>query len=318
MTDKENNAGKPDKKLWMGIIAIIAVVAVSAVFLTAGNGEAVGGKDKPAASKQAATDKAQEDPMIRLGNPTVAVVNEEDIKRSDVFNFISGLPDQVRQMPIQNLFPMALEQVVNNKIVNNMASGAKLEGDPEVKQLLEQAQGQIVRNVFVERQVTAAVNQKKLLEAYGQLLDKLGDVQETHARHILIEAEDKAREVIKKLDGGASFEDMAKEFSTGPSAENGGDLGYFAKDQMVPEFSEAAFALGVGKYSKDPVKTQFGWHIIKVEDRRKRPEPQFEDVKPQLEQQLRQQILSDLLTKWQKSTKIEKFDINGDPVKKSN
>ena len=255
-----------------------------------------------------------EEPMIKLGNPVVAVVNNEEIKRSDVFTFISGLPEQVRAMPIENLFPMALEQVINNKLVTEKAASANLDSDPEVEQLLAQTKEQIIRNVFIERQVSEQITQKKLLDSYNKLLEQIGEVQETKASHILVETEEEARDVIAKLGEGADFAELAKEVSTGPSAESGGDLGYFAKNEMVPEFAEAAFALDQGAYSKDPVQTQFGWHVIKVEERRKRPEPEFEMVKPQLEAQLRQQILTELVQGWQEAANIKKFDINGEPV----
>jgi peptidyl-prolyl cis-trans isomerase C len=297
--------------------ALLAVTAISMSMLAGGAGIALAAKKEAAPAPAAAAPAANTPDSIKLGDPVVATVNGDEIKRSDVFNFISGLPEQVRQMPVQNLFPLALEQVINNKIVSARADAAKLESDPEVVKIMEQAKGQIVRNVYVERQVKEGITQKKLLKAYEDMLTKMGDVQEIHARHILVDSEEKAREAIKKLDGGAKFEDLAKELNTAPSKDNGGDLGYFAKTDMIPEFANAAFALDVGKYSKDPVKTQFGWHVIKVEDKRKRPEPQFEQVKPQLEAQLRQEILTGLLEKWQKEAKIKKFDMNGEPVKET-
>lgn len=315
-----------DKMSSVRRMSLIALLGATALV----SGQAIAAKEKDAKAEKAKTEAvaeappagegaagapAGEEPMIRLGNPTVAVVDGVEIKRADVFNFIGALPEQVRQMPIQNLFPLALEQVINNKVITKKAESAKLEADPEVTKLFEQAKEQIVRNVYVERQVGEQINNKKLLKAYDELLTKSQDIQETRARHILVDSEEKAREIIKKLDGGAKFEDLSKEYSSGPSAENGGDLGYFAKDEMVPEFADAAFALEKGKYTKDPVKTQFGWHVVKVEDRRKRPEPQFEEVKPQLEAQLRQQTLTEMLEKWQKDSKIKKFDINGDPIK---
>ena len=271
----------------------------------------------PASSDKQAGQDENGAPMLKLGNPIVAIVNGEEVKRSDVFNFISGLPDQVRQMPIQSLFPLALDQVINNKVVGEQAGDANLEGDPEVEQLVTQAKNQIIRNVYVDRQIDEQITQKRLLKSYEKLLDDIGEVQETKARHILIEDEAKAKEVVGMLDEGGSFETLAKEHSTGPSAERGGELGWFAKNEMVPEFSDAAFSIEPGQYSKDPVKTQFGWHIIMVDDRRLRPEPEFETVKPQLEAQLRQQILNDLIKGWQKNAKIEKFDINGEPAKKN-
>lgn len=312
--------GSSKKGPIIAVVVVVALVAVGAMFALKGNAESQ--KDgaelseiSPASADTAPAEKAAaEDPMIKLGNPVVANVNGEDVLRSDVFNFISGLPEQVRQMPIETLFPLALEQVINNRLVTTKASGANLEADPEVTQLVTQAKDQIVRNVFIDRQIDEQITQKKLLKAYEDLLNEIGDVQETKARHILVEDEAKAREVITKLEGGADFATLAKEYSTGPAAENGGELGWFAKNEMVPEFAEAAFAIDPGAYTKDPVKTQFGYHVIKVEERRKRPEPQFEAIKPQLEAQLRQQVLTELVEGWQKEAKIKKFDINGEPV----
>ncbi len=313
---KELAAEDSGKTKIFAAVFVLVAIAASAMFFLSGNGVAESGDDlSNIAPASADADAGADAPMIKLGNPVVAVINGEEINRSDVFNFISGLPDQVRQMPIQTLFPLALEQVLNNRVINTKAQGANLEGDPEVEQLLNNAKEQIVRNIYIERQIVEQITQKKLLKSYGELLDSMEEVQETHARHILLETEEKAREIVAKLDEGAVFEDVAKEHSTGPSAENGGDLGFFAKTEMVPEFAEAAFALDVGSYTKDPVKTQFGWHVVKVEDRRKRPEPEFAAVKPQLEVQLRQKILANLLQGWQKESKIKKYDINGETLK---
>jgi peptidyl-prolyl cis-trans isomerase C len=258
---------------------------------------------------------AAESGSIKLGDPVVAQIGEDKILRSDVFNYISTLPEQIRQMPLQNLFPLALDQVINNKIIGMKAEQAKLESDPEVAKLVEQAKGQIMRNVYIERELSKTVSEKELRKAYDKMLAGFEKVDEIHARHILVADEAKAREIIKKLDEGVEFKDLAKESSDGPTAANGGDLGYFTKTEMVPEFADAAFALQPGTYTKNPVKTQFGWHVIKVEDKRPRPAPKFEDVKPQLDAQIRREELNKMLEKWQKDAGIKKFDINGDPVK---
>ncbi len=293
-------------------------VAESAIEPAAGEPAAAEAPSAQAADAAAAGGEAAGDlKEIKLGNPVVAVVDGKDITRADVFNFISTLPEQVRQMPIQQLFPLAQEQVINNHLISLKAVDAKLDADPEVAKLMTQAKDQIVRNVYVDRELDKEVTQKKLLKAYEEMLAGMKEVEETKASHILVDSEEKAKEIITKLDGGAKFEDLAKENSEGPSGSKGGDLGWFAKSEMVPEFAEAAFAVGKGEHSKTPVKTQFGWHVIKVEDRRMRPEPQFEAVKPQLEVQLRQKSLNEILEKWQKDSKIKKFDINGEPVKET-
>lgn len=274
-------------------------------------------KKAKAGEEKAAAAPAEDAGSIKMGNPVVGNVNGEDIMRSDVFAFIGNLPPQLQQMPVEQLFPMALEQVINNKLVVAKSADAKLDADPEVIKLVDEAKTQVVRNVYIDRAVTAKVNQKMLLKKYEELLDQLGDVPEVKARHILVDSEEKAKEAIKKLGEGADFATLTKEMWPGAEQQNGGELGYFAKGDMVPEFAEAAFALDKGQYTKDPIKTQFGWHVIKVEDKRNRPQPEFETVKPQLEQQVRQDILSGMLEQWQKDAKVKKFDINGDPVKET-
>ncbi|QQG37436.1 MAG: peptidylprolyl isomerase [Micavibrio aeruginosavorus] len=251
------------------------------------------------------------DSAIEVGNPVVAKIGDVQITRSEVLDFITTLPEQVRQMPLQNLFPMARDQVITNKLIADKAVKANLDSDPEVQKMLDTAKSQIVRGVYVDREIKAAVSEDDIKKAYDELSAELSKVEETRARHILVDSEEKAREVIGKLEGGAKFEDLVKEYSSDPNKSNDGDLGYFAKADMVPEFAEAAFALGVGQYTKDPVKTQFGFHVIKAEDRRARPAPKFEDVRPQLESAVRQRKLVEMIKAWQVEAKVERFDING-------
>lgn len=342
--ESQSPAGGKKAPVALIVAIILAVGAVGGYFAFAGNVDkdavtasavtpAAGDKDKKADKKQEAQkedakkDDAAEDKQADAAaqttitdpnsNPVVAVVNGEEIKRGDVFSFITTLPEQYRQAPIDQLFPAALEQVVTNRILAKHTEEAKLENDPEVAKMLEDAKSQIERNVYVDRQISAEVNDKALKKKYDELVAKIGDVQEIKARHILTDSEDKAKEAIKELDKGTDFAEVVKKYSLPQASQNGGELGYFAKNEMVPEFAEAAFALDKGQYTKDPVKTQFGWHVIQVEDKRKRPAPDFEDVKPQIEAQLRQEIAVDLLKKWQKDAKVKKFDINGDPIKES-
>lgn len=269
---------------------------------------------------EAAPEAAAAEPVtavgnVKIGDPVVAKIGEEDVKRSEVFAFIATLPEQVRQqMPLETLFPLALDQVLNNRIIGEKADAAKLDADPEVSKMVDQAKDNIVRNVYVERELTKAVAEKDLLKAYETFLKGFQRVEEVHARHILVKDEAAAKDIIAKLEGGTSFEELAKQSTDGATAVNGGDLGFFTKADMIPEFSEVAFKLEPGTYTKEPVKTQFGYHVIKVEEKRQRPEPKFEDVKPQLEAQLRRDKLNAMLEGWQKDAAIKKFDINGDPI----
>lgn len=256
----------------------------------------------------------QEPVEIKEGNPVVAKVNSEEIKRSEVMEFISKLPDQLKALPLQTTFPLALEEVVADRVVKKRIAQSKINDDPEVQELVQQAQTQIVRSVYLEREIKKALTEDKLREEYDRLISDIDDVKETKARHILLEEEAIAKEVIQKLKDGADFSALAQEYSTGPTGQNGGDLGYFAKSQMVPEFADAAFDLKVGEFSADPVKTQFGYHVILAEDRRNVPKPSFEEVKPQIEQKLSKDVAVQLLSDWKQQADVQKFDINGEPV----
>jgi len=253
----------------------------------------------------------EKSPKMREGNPVVAVVNGAEIKRQAVLDFIKTLPDHVKSMPIENLFPMALDQVVTDHILAQKVETANLDGDPEVIDALAQVEKEIKRNIFLQRQLDDLVTEDKLKAKYEEFTKQFDGVEETHARHILLESEDDAKAVIAELDEGADFVELAKEKSVGPTAERGGDLGYFKKGDMVAEFGEAAFALPVGEYSTEPVKSQFGWHVLMVEDRRNIEPPAYEEVRSKLEQKMRQEELFLLMQSWQKGADVEKFDING-------
>jgi peptidyl-prolyl cis-trans isomerase C len=286
--------------------AFAAVVALASA--TAAHAADKAADKAPAVGATIKADKMQ-------GDPVVAKVNGTEIKRSEVLALIAQQPEQVRQMDINELFPKAVDQVVVNKIVMDKAADAKLENDPEVKKDIEQATKQIVAGVYVDRQVKEAMTDKKLHEIYDKAAAQNKGVEEVKARQILVDSEDKAKDVIAKLDKGGDFEKLAKD-AGGPSAQNGGELGYFTKDSMpVQGIADAAFALKKGEYTKKPVKTQLGWSVIQVEDRRPRAFPKFEDVKPQLEQVAHNQVMTELLKKWESQAKVQKFDINGDPVK---
>jgi peptidyl-prolyl cis-trans isomerase C len=252
---------------------------------------------------------------IQPGNPVVATIGKDEIKRDDVIAYIKNLPVQVQQLPLDKIFPAALEQIINEKLVRINAAKVNLDSDAEVKEKLAAAKKEIVATVFLKKEIAARVTPENLEKTYKAYIASLDDVEEVKAAHILVEDEALAQELIQKLEKGADFAALAKEYSKDlVSAKNGGDIGYFAANEVVPEFAQAAFAQEVGKHSFTPVKSQFGYHIIKVEDRRKRPIPTLEEVKPILEGQIRQAALKDLFEQWRSTATIELFDINGKPV----
>ncbi|MBK7361304.1 MAG: peptidylprolyl isomerase [Micavibrio sp.] len=220
-------------------------------------------------------------------------------------------------MPLEQLYPLALEQVINSRIIAAKTKNVNLDSDEEVKKRLAAAKTEIVRGVYIEKQVSEKISEDRLKSVYEEYVKNFPDIQDVKARHILVKEEGKAKDLIKQIEGGASFEDLAKANSTDGTAQNGGDLGYFAKTDVVPAFGDAAFALNIGEFTKKPVKTDFGYHVIKVEEKRKRPPASYDDIKPYLETQVRRQILDETIQAWRKDADIQRFDINGDAIEPS-
>lgn len=252
---------------------------------------------------------------VKPGNPVVAKVGGKDVTRLDVFEFIQQLPANVQQLPPAQVYPLALEQVVNTEVVQAKAEQAGLESDPAVTQAVERAKEQAIRAVYLQRTLDGRITPDMIKGAYDDFIAKAPTVEERKARHILVATEDEAKAIVEELKGGADFVALASTKSQDKAAAaQGGDLGWFSKDQMVPEFSAAAFAGEKGAFTASPVKTQFGWHVIKVEDTRERPKPTMEELTPAIMAELRRVELDKLVKEWRDGTEIVKFDVNGDPV----
>lgn len=258
--------------------------------------------------------KAAETIVVEPGNPVVATVDGKDITRVDVYRYIKSMPQNLQQLPAQTIYPLALEQTINTRIVQNKADAANLNDDPEVQTQIKMAKQQIVRNIYLQRAVADKISEADVKKAYNDYIAKQPDVKQRRASHILLNTEEEAKAAIKRINEGADFAEVAKELSTGPTGPKGGDLGYFAKTDMVPEFADAAFSMKVGDVSSMPVKTQFGYHVIKVTDERDQPKPTLEEMKPSIEAELRRGALEGMMAEWRKGVKIDQFDINGKPL----
>ncbi len=246
--------------------------------------------------------------------PVAAVVNGNAIYRKEVATVIDTLPFKGQVAP-ENIYPMIVDQMINERLIQSEADKASLTNDPEVQKKLEQVKMQIIRSVYLERTLGKKITDDLVKSEYEKFKKTSEGKEEIHARHILVKTEDEAKEVVKKLEGGGDFVALAKEASQDPGSKGeGGDLGYFAEEAMVPEFSTAAFKLKSGEYTKAPVKTNFGWHVIKVEDRRKKAVPSFDEMASGLRSKLGQEAVQSLLDDLRKSAKIERFGMDGKPM----
>ena len=234
----------------------------------------------------------------------IARVDGEDILLEDVLKLAGNLPPQY-QAQFAQIYPVLVRRVIDFRLAGKAGRAEGLGEDEEVKARVAEARNRAIREVYLERRVEARLTDDAVNQAYAKYLEDNPPQTEQRASHILLETEEEAREIIVKLNEGADFAELAKENSTGPSAAQGGDLGYFAADQMVPEFADAAAKLQPGDHSTEPTKTQFGWHVIKVVDRREIPQAAFADVENQLREDLAREAVEAVLADLRAGATVE-------------
>jgi len=248
-------------------------------------------------------------------NPVVAKVDGDEIHLSDVVEAADSLPDQLRGTPPQVLLPMILDQLIAQKALVAQARRQGLDKDDEVKRRVQRAEEQELQQAMVQREVLPMVTEDALKARYQRDIANRPPEEEVHARHILVASEAEAKTVLAEVKRpGANFADIAKRRSSDPGASNGGDLGFFKKGDMVPEFANAAFALKPGEISAAPVQSPFGWHIIKVEERRTAPPPKYEEVRDQLRSAMLEEAVGQVVERAKATAQVERFNLDGSPV----
>jgi peptidyl-prolyl cis-trans isomerase C len=240
-------------------------------------------------------------------DPVIARVNGVDIKQSDL-----ALAEEDVGADMQAASPEAkrehlISYLADIIMVTQAADKKNLADNPDFKRRLAFLRSKLLMGYELQEEAKTALTDEALKQTYDEAVKSMSGQEEVRARHILVEGEDEAKAIIEQLKGGADFAKLAKEKSKDPGAAEGGDLGYFTKDQMVPEFADVAFKMYPGQLS-NPVKTQFGWHVIKVEDKRIKQPPEFEKVKDQIEAYLARKAQSDFIAKLRQSAKVERFD----------
>jgi peptidyl-prolyl cis-trans isomerase C len=245
----------------------------------------------------------------------LAVVNGDKILKSELQANMRQLPPQVQQLPLESIYPQLLEQMVMERIVRKAGYDAGLESTSEVKARMKEMEKKIVADEYLRRETKKIVTDAELKKKYETYAASFKGEPEVRASHILVKDEAAAKEIIKQVKGGADFAKLSadKSIDKGAAAQ-GGDLGYFSKGQMVPEFEKAAFAMKPGDISTKPVKTDFGYHIIKLVDARTSAPESFDKMKPELEgaasQEAAKQVVKDLMQK----AAVERFGMDGKPM----
>src|SRR6478752_1523639 len=240
-------------------------------------------------------------------NPVLAKVNGADIRQSDLTLAEEELGPSLAQMDPATKKENVLAFLIDMKIVAKAAEDRKVENNEDFKKRLAFTRNRLLMDSLLAAEGKAATTDEAMKKVYEDASKQIAGEQEVHARHILVPTEEEAKAVVEELKKGADFAELAKKKSKDPGASDGGDLGFFTKDQMVPEFSAIAFTLEPGKIS-DPVKSQFGWHIIKVEEKRNRKAPDFDQVKSQIETYVTRKAQADYVAKLREAAKVERMD----------
>jgi peptidyl-prolyl cis-trans isomerase C len=240
-------------------------------------------------------------------DPVVARANGIDIRQSDLKLAEEDIGSAMPQMAPEQKRDYLVTYLADVIILAQAADQHQLANRPDVKQRIDFERHKALMEALLQDAGKAAMTDDAMHKVYNEAIKQTPNEQEVHARHILVATEGEAKDIEAQLKNGADFATLAKEKSKDPGAAEGGDLGYFTKDQMVPEFAEAAFKLDKGQVS-DPIKTQFGWHIIKVEDKRVKPTPTYDQVKGQLENYVARRAQAELVDNLRKSATIERLD----------
>ena len=259
----------------------------------------------PASAQQAQPEPGQD--------PVVATVAGDAIRLSEVVDSKSQLPQQYQSMPMEAMFPALVERVIDIRLVAREARANGIADDPDVRRELAQIENQIISQVFLTRHIDAMITDEEVQARYDEHIAALPPDEEISARHILLVSEEDALAVIASLGEGADFIELAAEKSIGPSADRGGDIGYFGRGNVVPEFADAAFALEPGQTSETPVQSEFGWHVIKVDDRRAVAPPSLEEMREQFVTEISQQLIAELIGELRDAAAIERFNMDGSP-----
>lgn len=241
-----------------------------------------------------------------LADDVVARVNGKDITAAEVQMATDVFGEQLAQVPEAQRQSMVVDALVDMHVMADAAKAAGTTNDPKYKARMSFLEAQALRNTYVEDQVQGKISEDEIKARYEKDIAGYTPPEEVHARHILVKTEDEANAILKQLASGGNFEAIAKEKSEDPgSKDNGGDLGFFAKGQMVPEFETEAFTLKPGETSTKAIKTQFGYHIIKVEERRTQPVPTLDQVREQVIQMVQRDKYQETLAKMRGEAKIE-------------
>ena len=240
----------------------------------------------------------------------VAKINGSKLYLSDIDKARKILSLKAQKFPLEIVYDFLLDDLINRRLIIEAAQKHGIGKEKGIRLKIKEFEENILSQAFMARSINNEVSLDQLKSKYNDYVKLNSGVEEIRARHILVQTREQALEVVKLLKKGSDFADLANKISTGPSKIIGGDLGYFIRDAMVLPFSKAAFSLKKGEINDIPIKTQFGWHIIKVEDKRFKKIQSFEKIKAELMKTIINRREEAFITELRKSAKIQKYPVN--------
>ena len=252
-----------------------------------------------------------------LNNIVAAKVNDHIISAQDVLNVINTLPQNIKKKPLPEIYPKVVNELINQYLITKQAYNEKLDLDQKVINLVKKSQDKILAKYWLNNYIKNETKEEKIKTFYNNYLKSFQKYKEANASHILVKNNEEARAIIKKINNKSKFSELAKTHSTGPSGKNGGNLGWFGPGQMVKEFEQATFSLEKGEISQEPVKTKFGFHIIKLNDIRDAKPKKLEEIKQNIIDKITKISLSNLENEIRNNQKIKIINFE-DIVKKVN
>ena len=239
--------------------------------------------------------------------PIVANVNNEDISLETMIHAMNELPPEIQSQPFMSYYEDLLERVIDIKLFAQEGKKMKLDEEPSVRAAIDFVIEKVLMQAFLSKYVQENIKEENIKASYNNFIADETSREEIKASHILMDTESEAIDVINMLNDGDDFAELAKNKSTGPSGPSGGDLGWFKRGQMVPPFEKAAFSLNKNEITQRPVQTQFGWHVIKIFDKRIPEAPSYESMKNKLIQDLERKIVSKKIQDLRNDALIEKL-----------
>lgn len=265
----------------------------------------------PAAPPPAAQVLDPGPPASATPNPIVASVDGRPIHLSDLGTALQALPENLRALPFDTLYPVLVDRLVDHQALVIQAKHAGLEDDPAVRKDIQAATDRILEGAYLARKAAPKVTEEALRALYQQKYANRPATEEVRARHILVPTEAQARQVLDELRRGADFATLAEKISTDPDGKKGGDLGFFRREQVWPAFADVAFSLQPGQIAANPIRNEYGWHVVKVEERRQVAPPTFAEAEPALRQELLAQAVQQAVNDARKQVIIRRFNLDG-------